>query len=277
MAAGFVRVPMDPRLTRRELAALLQRAGVRVLVTHPAFADKVEQLADDVESLQSVVCVGNGPGLAYEILLEKSSEQPLPEGDGDDLATLNFSGGTTGAPKAVMLRHRNLMTVAANTIQGFDIRERRGVPERAAALADRAGDPDVASVRRCDGGAGRALRCGSPRGADRRERGHPYVAGADAARALDRAPEGVRSHAEAGSRLRGRLADSVDGVRARDRSDRAAHWRALRHDRGADLLLSAAAGACRRPARPADGIRRPAISRLSYEARRCGRRGGRVR
>ena len=121
MAAGFVRVPMDPRLTRRELVALLQRASVRALVTHPSFADKAERLTDEVESLQSVVFVGKGPGLDYETLLEKSSENALPAGDGDDLATLNFSGGTTGAPKAVMLRHRNLMTVAANTIQGFDI------------------------------------------------------------------------------------------------------------------------------------------------------------
>jgi acyl-CoA synthetase (AMP-forming)/AMP-acid ligase II len=121
MAAGFVRVPMDPRLTRHELAALLQRAGVRVLVTHASFADKVGQLTDEVETLQSVVCVGKGPGLDYEALLEKSSDRARPAGDGDDLATLNFSGGTTGAPKAVMLRHRNLMTVAANTIKGFDI------------------------------------------------------------------------------------------------------------------------------------------------------------
>ena len=121
MAAGFVRVPMDPRLTRRELAELLQRAGVRALVTHPSFGDKVERLAHDVESLQSIVFVGKGAGLDYEALLEKSSDEALPDGDGDDLATLNFSGGTTGAPKAVMLRHRNLMTVAENTIQGFDI------------------------------------------------------------------------------------------------------------------------------------------------------------
>ena len=121
MAAGFVRVPMDPRLTRRELAELLQRAGVRALVTHPSFGDKVERLTQDVESLQSIVFVGKGPGLDYEALLEKSSDEALPDGDGDDLATLNFSGGTTGAPKAVMLRHRNLMTVAENTIQGFDI------------------------------------------------------------------------------------------------------------------------------------------------------------
>jgi acyl-CoA synthetase (AMP-forming)/AMP-acid ligase II len=121
MAAGFVRVPMDPRLTRRELAALLQRAGVRALVTHPSFGDKVERLTDDVESLQSFVIVGEGEGLGYEALLEKSSERPPPAGAGNDLATLNFSGGTTGAPKAVMLRHRNLIAVAENTIKGFDI------------------------------------------------------------------------------------------------------------------------------------------------------------
>jgi acyl-CoA synthetase (AMP-forming)/AMP-acid ligase II len=121
MAAGFVRVPMDPRLTRPELVALLQCAGVRALVTHPAFAEKVDKLDDDIETLQSILYVGTGPGLDYETLLEKSSERPLPRGDGDDLATLNFSGGTTGAPKAVMLRHRNLMAAAANTIQGFGI------------------------------------------------------------------------------------------------------------------------------------------------------------
>ena len=121
MAAGFVRVPMDPRLMRRELVALLQRAGVRALVTHPAFAESIDKLDHDVETLQSILYVGKGPGLDYETLLEKSSERPLPDGDGDDLATLNFSGGTTGAPKAVMLRHRNLMTVAANTIRGFEI------------------------------------------------------------------------------------------------------------------------------------------------------------
>jgi acyl-CoA synthetase (AMP-forming)/AMP-acid ligase II len=63
MAAGFVRVPMDPRLTRHELTALLHRAGVRALVTHSAFAEKAERLTDDVESLQSIVFVGKGPGL----------------------------------------------------------------------------------------------------------------------------------------------------------------------------------------------------------------------
>jgi acyl-CoA synthetase (AMP-forming)/AMP-acid ligase II len=122
MVAGFVRVPIDPRVTRNDLTEMIRRAGARVLVTHSSFADKVDGLAGDVEALKWIVSIGAGPHLDYETLLAKASEQPGPEGQGDDLATLNFSGGTTGAPKAVMLRHRNLMTVAHNTIHGFDMR-----------------------------------------------------------------------------------------------------------------------------------------------------------
>jgi acyl-CoA synthetase (AMP-forming)/AMP-acid ligase II len=121
MAAGFVRVPLDPRSTRAELAALLRYAGAAVLVSHASFAAATDQLAQEVEGLRHIITIGGGPGLAYEDLLQRSSEQPLPDGDGDDLASLNFSGGTTGAPKAAMLRHRNLTTVARNTIDGFGI------------------------------------------------------------------------------------------------------------------------------------------------------------
>ena len=35
MSAGFVRVPLDPRLTGGELAALLRYAGATALVTTP--------------------------------------------------------------------------------------------------------------------------------------------------------------------------------------------------------------------------------------------------
>lgn len=121
MAAGLVRVPVDPRLTRRELVDVLQHAGARALVTHANFAERVERLTAEVASLDHVISIGAGAGLGYEALLEKSSEQPLPECDGEDLASLNFSGGTTGAPKAVMLRHRSLLAVAHNIMHGFEI------------------------------------------------------------------------------------------------------------------------------------------------------------
>jgi acyl-CoA synthetase (AMP-forming)/AMP-acid ligase II len=121
MSAGLVRVPLDPRLTRAEIAASLHYAGAAALVTHASFAEKVDGLTSEVARLAHVISIGGGSGLAYEALLQQASERPLPEGNGEDLASLNFSGGTTGAPKAAMLRHRNLVTVACNTIRGFAI------------------------------------------------------------------------------------------------------------------------------------------------------------
>src|SRR3954471_19307364 len=126
MSAGFVRVPLDPRLTGGELTELLRYAGATALVTHASFAPAVTGLTDAVESLRHIVSIGgdgSGDGLGhdYEALLARASDRPPPEGDDGDLATLNFTGGTTGAPKAAMLRHRNLMAVARNTIDGFEI------------------------------------------------------------------------------------------------------------------------------------------------------------
>jgi acyl-CoA synthetase (AMP-forming)/AMP-acid ligase II len=125
MAAGLVRVPLDPRLTRPDVAAMLRFAGASALVTHVSFAERIRGLTDEVEGLRHIITVGGGCelGLDYEELLQRASTQPLPDGDGEELATLNFSGGTTGAPKAAMLRHRNLVAVARNTIQGFAIDE----------------------------------------------------------------------------------------------------------------------------------------------------------
>ena len=121
MSAGLVRVPLDPRLARAELAALLRYAGASALVTHVSFEHKVAGLAGEVADLRHLISIGGGDGLAYEALLERASDRALPDGNADDLATLNFSGGTTGAPKAAMLRHRNLVAVARNTIHGFEI------------------------------------------------------------------------------------------------------------------------------------------------------------
>ncbi len=121
MSAGLIRVPLDPRLTRDDVAALLRHAGATALVAHASFADKVAGLTAEVEGLAHVVGIGGKLGHDYEALLARASDRPPPDGDGEDIATLNFSGGTTGAPKAAMLRHRNLVTVARNTVLGFAI------------------------------------------------------------------------------------------------------------------------------------------------------------
>ena len=123
MSAGLVRVPLDPRLTVSESAALLRHVEARALITHASFAATGAKLVGEVESLGPVISVAGAAGLDYEHLLANANDEPLPIADADDLASLNFSGGTTGTPKAAMLRHRNLVTVARTTIRGFEIGE----------------------------------------------------------------------------------------------------------------------------------------------------------
>ncbi|WP_431282537.1 class I adenylate-forming enzyme family protein [Humitalea sp. 24SJ18S-53] len=124
MAAGLVRVPLDPRLPPGDLVALLRHAGARALLTHAELAPPLALLRDALPELAHVVSVGGPlPGaVAYESLLASAIDAPFEDGDAADLATLNFSGGTTGRPKAIMLRHRNLAAVLQNTIAGFDAR-----------------------------------------------------------------------------------------------------------------------------------------------------------
>jgi acyl-CoA synthetase (AMP-forming)/AMP-acid ligase II len=122
MAAGLVRVPMDPRAPRADIISLLRHAGVRALVVHSDLAATVERLQDEIETLGHIVAVGGiiSGALDYETLLARAAERLVEAGDGNDLATLNFSGGTTGSPKAIMLKHRNLFAVVQNAMAAFD-------------------------------------------------------------------------------------------------------------------------------------------------------------
>src|SRR6266849_3732025 len=60
MSAGLVRVPLDPRLTRADMASLFRHVGAAAVVGHVSFADKLDGLLRDVESLRHVITIGGG-------------------------------------------------------------------------------------------------------------------------------------------------------------------------------------------------------------------------
>jgi len=132
MAGGLVRVPLDPRLGRAELLAQLADSGARGLVFAAASAERVLDLPAELPALRALVQVDGAQApratarprslaagaqlYAYEALLADARPDAPPVGDGGDLASLNYTGGTTGQPKAVMISHRNLLATVHNIL-----------------------------------------------------------------------------------------------------------------------------------------------------------------
>ena len=105
--AGVPYVPLNYRLTDQEIEALLSRITPAYLVTQ---AERVTRLsAADVQSvstaafLASRADVGEGP-----------ESWPM---DPEEVAVLLFTSGTTGAPKAAVLRHKHLVSYILSSVE----------------------------------------------------------------------------------------------------------------------------------------------------------------
>jgi fatty-acyl-CoA synthase len=99
---GACAVPVNFRLSREEVDYVLADSGARLVIADPELAPR----AGAVETL--VV------GPEYEEALAASPERSAHEVQGDDLAFLMYTSGTTGRPKGAMLSHQNLVVNTTN-------------------------------------------------------------------------------------------------------------------------------------------------------------------
>ncbi|MFT3799724.1 MAG: long-chain-fatty-acid--CoA ligase [Burkholderiaceae bacterium] len=112
--AGGAVNPINTRWSVAEIAYSIEDCQTRVLLVDDTFVSMVPALRERCPSLQSIVHVGDGPppdGLpGYEALLADTDPVEDALRGGEDLAGVFYTGGTTGAPKGVMLPHRGLYT-----------------------------------------------------------------------------------------------------------------------------------------------------------------------
>jgi len=116
--AGAVLVPLNVRLAPGELATMLRDVSPTLLLADDATAALLPKLELDALGLK-VVFMGEGeapPGAPlYEALLEAAPPLSDAEVGGGALATVLYTGGTSGRPKGVMLSHDNVMSNALIT------------------------------------------------------------------------------------------------------------------------------------------------------------------
>jgi len=112
---GAATVPMNNRLSAGEVGAILGHAEVTAVVASVTFADTVSPLLDSLSSLEVVVGVGSPTPpnwVDVEVIKHADGDHIQVPLDGDDLADVMYTSGTTGRPKGVAVRHGNIAMVA---------------------------------------------------------------------------------------------------------------------------------------------------------------------
>ena len=128
LRVGAVVVNVNPTFTPPEILHILKDSGVRGVVTLDGLAPVVLALRDQsnvtgviVTSLAEYSVDGAPPpavdgAQSFTGLIDfaPSGDTPRPAITSDDLAVLQYTGGTTGTPKGAMLTHGNIF---ANVVQ----------------------------------------------------------------------------------------------------------------------------------------------------------------
>ncbi|RTL62108.1 MAG: hypothetical protein EKK42_32890 [Pseudonocardiaceae bacterium] len=111
-AAGMVSVPLNTRLRAPEYEHMVTDSESRVLVTTSEFASRIDRL-QNVSGLRIIDAEAGEMDAVISRIEPLATPEPVAL---EDTASLMYSSGTTGVPKAIVLTHRSWASVADTAI-----------------------------------------------------------------------------------------------------------------------------------------------------------------
>lgn len=127
--SGCVLVNVSVLYAPEELAFVLDKADVEVLMFEDIFADKVTAIRDTAPKINTLIAIGGATGTAegFEPFIA-AAQATAPDVDIDerDPFCMTYTGGTTGRPKGVLASHR-ARAVTAHTVMVEEALDERDI------------------------------------------------------------------------------------------------------------------------------------------------------
>ena len=121
---GGIMVTINPQFTKDDLAYIIRNSGLKAIVTCVDLLPAVESVAAGLQIITTDIRSPFNATTDYPVpaqiirleqeLFQQPVEDPQVPVSPDDIACLQYTGGTTGIYKGAMLTHRNLVT---NSVQ----------------------------------------------------------------------------------------------------------------------------------------------------------------